>query len=192
MLKKKIAKNKCYNKRCGAYQGINKNACRLHLCDCPIVCEKFVSFENRKSVNKPTTFNLSKEFKLPVFNKQDNSYTFRGEINTDHLINDCLKDNKNTFLAISKRKAIIGISKQLKIKDKSKFFNQLTDPWEDDVQKAFYVIYINKKDIPLAVQKLNKISKKLRNKAMNTAKKLRKATLAGKFSKMPETKVMVF
>lgn len=124
--------------------------------------------------------------------EMDNTYTFRGKINIDHLINDCLKDSKPCFLAISKDKAIVGISKQLPIKDKCDFTNQLSAFNEEDIQRSFYIVHIGKSDISLAIKELQRVSRLIRNRARNTAKKLHKNSKLGKYSKQPETKVMVF
>jgi len=123
---------------------------------------------------------------------KSNEYKFRGEINIDHLINDCIKDQKTMFLAINKTHGIVGISKQLPIKDKAEFFNLLTDAHEEEVQKAFYIIHINKKDIGIAVKELTRLSKLVKNRLRNLAKKLKKNSKAGKYSNEPETKVMVY
>ena len=119
---------------------------------------------------------------LPV--KESNTYTFRGPINITHLVNDCIRDGKQAFIAISDE-VVVGISKQfVNIPRYMRPCFLITSP--------FYLYQIDKKDIPTTVKLLKDIDKQIKKEIRKIAKQIAKDKRNGKFSNAPETKVLTF
>ncbi len=117
--------------------------------------------------------------------KDPNTYKFKGEINFQHLVNDCIKDGKIGFIAISKDCAYVGALRFVTLMDDIKKFDSC-------IVEPFRIITINKKNISMAIKFLKQAKKTYEKEAAKIARKIQKDKKAGKFSNQPETKVIVF
>ena len=117
-----------------------------------------------------------------------NSYTFRGPINIPHIVNDCIRDGKQAFIAIGDE-VVMGVSKQLRWNDT--IFNSL-HTFGGSQDFAFYLFRLTRKEIPWAISFLKDIDKKIKKDVRAIAKQIAKDKRAGKFSNTPVTKVLVF
>ena len=119
--------------------------------------------------------------------KKQNTYTFRGPINFDHLVNDCIRDGKHAFMTVSEA-VYIGISRQL-----PRFMLEV--PVDHAFLSgccSFNIIKISKKDISKVVPFLQKVESLIKKNDRKIAKAIAKDKKAGKFSFQPETRVSVF
>ena len=119
--------------------------------------------------------------------KPSNTYTFRGPINITHIVNDCIRDGKQAFLAIGDE-VVVGVSKQLRIGGVPLFMS----PFCMSIISPFFHFGVDKKDIPNAIKFLKDIDKKIKKEIRTIAKQIAKDKKAGKFSNAPETKVLTF
>jgi len=117
--------------------------------------------------------------------KDPSTYKFKGEINFQHLVNDCIKDGKIGFIAISKDCAYVGALRFVTLMDDIKKFDSC-------IVEPFKIIVINKGFIGMAIKFLKQAKKKYEKDAAKIARKIQKDKKAGKFSNQPETKVIVF
>ena len=124
--------------------------------------------------------------------KQKPYYVFRGTINFRQLVNDCIKDGKKAFIAVSNDRAIVGISKQLASASLIGFMEKTDMPVAIETGQPFYILAIKKQYIGSAMKYLKDIDKKVRRSISDVAKKLYRDKKSGKFSNQPETKVLTF
>ncbi len=123
---------------------------------------------------------------------KSSTYSFRGPINLSHLVNDCIKDSKSSFLTIAKTSAFVGISRQIGTTEFTKFKSRFNLLKHKEKSSSFYIYEIDKKEIGKVIPYLSKIEKIIKRVNRKIAKKIHQDKKAGKFSNQPETKVMVF
>ena len=120
--------------------------------------------------------------------RPSNTYTFRGPINITHIVNDCIRDGKSSFISIGNNAVLVGVSKQLKLG----LINLSAIDLIPGLGLPFRIFEIGKKDIPSAIKMLKDIDKKIKKEVRTVAKQIAKDKKAGKFSNQPETKVLTF
>lgn len=121
----------------------------------------------------------------------NNSYTFRGPINLTHLINDCIKDNKVSFITISANSTLFGVSRQINLKSLEKYSN-FVKPTRISSRTPFHIFDIPKSKIAYTMNFAKTLPKLIKSDIRKTAKTIYKNKQSGKCSNKPETKVMVF
>jgi len=121
-----------------------------------------------------------------------NSYTFQGPINLYHLTNDCIKDQKAAFIAISPDSAIFGVSKQIQLKSLDEFRKEVKPTKLRITDLPFTVFTIPKDKINWTMKFADTLQTTIKRDIRKATKALHKAKKAGKFSNTQKTKVMVF
>jgi len=113
------------------------------------------------------------------------AYKFRGKINFQHLINDCIADGKFAFLVTSKTGACFGTN----IRDYKGLFGEY-----DEVEDLgnWHIYQLQNLGIPTIIKTLNRYKKFIEKERVKIARKIRKQRASGEFSNQPETRVMVF
>lgn len=139
--------------------------------------------------NQPTFFGMdmsgSKWFAYKP--KEDNgSYVFRGEIDLEHAVHDCIRDNRLGFIAIGPDFTHIGVLSGILDAYSPKFLNA---NWITIID-GYMTYKIDKASTPHAVKWLPGAVAAYRKKIKKLARKIRKKR--GKLSKSPETKVMTY
>jgi len=119
--------------------------------------------------------------------EEPNTYAFRGEINIEHLINDCIKDGKYAFIAIGKETTTVGASVLVDRFCIPHIIDKELIPCE-----TFNIGVIDKKDTGKAIKFLKTVPGIINKQMSKIARKIHKDKKAGKFSHQPETKVIVF
>ncbi len=113
-------------------------------------------------------------------------YHFYGDVNISHLINDCIKDKRVSFVVVREHDALLGFTKQLLdfAEDfKHKYWDELTT---FPLDAAFHVFTIEKAFIGTAITEMSKIPKLLKKQIRKTSKSI------GKNRTKYKTKVIVF
>jgi len=109
------------------------------------------------------------------------TYKFRGKINFQHLINDCIADGKFAFLATSRTGACFGTD------------TVFGGGYEEvKVLGNWHIYQLQNLKISTVIKELNRYKKSLEKKRVKIARKIRKQRASGEFSNQPETRVMVF
>lgn len=112
-----------------------------------------------------------------------NTYKFRGEINFEHLTNDCIKDGKIGFVAICEKVAYVGMIDEI---------NWLLIPdlpmMSYETTHGFRIYKIDKNKIWEAINYMERIAKEYHKNAAKIARKIKKQNNSNK----PETKVITF
>jgi len=118
-----------------------------------------------------------------------NNYHFKGEINFQHLCNDCIKDGKVAFLTISKEKTFIGISRQINPIHctELKLITSAKAP-TDYNHLSFYIYQIQRSEINLSLEFLQTVRGKIRKEVKKTSKEIS----LQKPSNQPITEVKTF
>jgi len=119
--------------------------------------------------------------------KKTNTYTFRGQINVSHLINDCVKDGKYAFIAIGEKDSVVGISGLL-----TGDIQLGGTPIVLENISTFRVATISKEYTGKAIKFLETVPGLIKKQMAKEARKIRKGKKAGKFANQPATKVMVW
>jgi len=116
----------------------------------------------------------------------NDSYHFYEEVNIPHLINDCIKDKRASFVVVREHDALLGFTKQLLdfAEDfRYKYWDELTT---FPLDAAFHVFTIEKIFIGTAIDEMRKIPKLLKKQIRKTSKNV------GKNCTKYKTKVIVF
>jgi len=114
------------------------------------------------------------------------TYKFRGTINFDHLVNDCLVDGNLAFITVDRDKAYMGILQSVN----SEVFDALTGFLKSfkSSLRCFDIYAVDKKMIGTAISTVTKCCDNHRKEVKKLARKIHKENN----SNGPETKVMVF
>jgi len=178
---------KCFNRKCNYFNPVNKLECNCnyYLVETMHRCDNIVSKKSKQCKK-------SKSCK----NNNQNSYTFRGDINIRHLINDCIKDGKNAFMAIGKDEIIFGFTREFK-STKDFWDNKsgliVNEVINQNIRSSCFMIYSAPKKYTESLMKLIKtIPGQVKSQTKKIAKEIHKDKAEGKFSNKCETKVMVF
>ena len=122
----------------------------------------------------------------PIAMQPSESYHFYEEVNIPHLINDCIKDKRVSFVVVREHDALLGFTKQLLdfAEDfRYKYWDELTT---FPLDAAFHVFIIEKIFIGTAIIEMQKIPKLLKKQIRKTSKSI------GKNRTKYKTKVKVF
>lgn len=136
------------------------------------------------------------QFKTIPLLKKEESYTFKGELNVDHLINDCIKNNQQSFVAFTKSLCILSFSRQISTKNIK--FIEFTKKVPGDIlplaNHAFHIFILHltnsnravtfAKSIPSLIKKE---IKKTRQQVRKTQAQLKKQNITQK-KKNPKSK----
>ncbi len=159
------------------------------------ICDKWVDITNCRLQKKhPCFVEILPKRKIPkvIPKYSSNSYHFQGPINFKHLCNDCLKDGKFSFLAISNEVLYFGFSRQIPQVLVEKYVADFTAERVRDTYYPFHIFSCKKSYTTLLIDRLKNTEKEIKKSGRKIAKTLYKDKQEGKFSNQLSTKVMTF
>jgi len=118
-------------------------------------------------------------------------YKFQGPINFNHIVNDCLVDDKICFLAVSDNTAYFGVTRQLTFNLLDKYRNYVK-PTIINKGLAFHIFEIEKRHISFTLNFMKKLPKLLATDIKMIRKRIFKDKKLGKFSNKKSTTVFVW